>query len=104
MPNITTVAELRKEIQVLEKKHSAQGQLLKKRFDDTVESFKPASLIKSGFSGDLLNTAFAMVTGYLSRRILLGSTGKLLNKLIDNVLQYGITALLLRKNQTGSAS
>jgi hypothetical protein len=104
MPNITTVAGLRQEIQRLENKRSTQELLIKKRFDQTVETFNPVNILKSSLSGDFLSTAFALATGYLSKRILLGSTGQLLNKLLGNILQYGITALVIKKNQPDSAA
>jgi hypothetical protein len=94
---ITNVAGLHVAIAELENQQSEQGMVIKKRFDDTMESLRPVNLIKSSFSGDLMSTALALATGYLSKRLLVGSTGKLLNTLIGNIMQYGVTALLLKK-------
>ena len=85
---ITNIAGLHEAILLLENQQSEQGQVIKKRLDDALESLRPVNLIKSSFSGVLMSTALALATGYLSKRLLVGSTGKLLNKLVGNIMQY----------------
>jgi hypothetical protein len=47
MQNITSIAELKNAIQLLEVKQADKGQLLKEQFFLTFESLKPANLLRS---------------------------------------------------------
>lgn len=100
MENITSVAGLKNAILLLETDQAIQSQLLKEQFHLTYESFKPLNLIKSSLKDvasspylldNILSTAVGLATGFLSKRIFIGSSGNLFRKLMGSLLQVGVT-------------
>jgi len=107
MQNITSSAGLKEAIQLLEAEQAANGQLLKKQFIYTYESFKPASLLRNTLHDitsspnlveNLLGTALGLGAGYLSRSILPGITAMKFGKLISPVLQLGVTNFVSKQS------
>jgi hypothetical protein len=112
MKKITSVSELRNEISLLEKKKKDDAVLLKKEIHLVFESLKPVNLVKSTFNeltaspeikGNILNVALGHVTGYLSKKIIVGATRNPLKKLFGAVLQIGV-AKIVTKNSEGIKS
>jgi hypothetical protein len=77
-----------------------KGQLLKEQLYSTYESLKPVHLIKSTLkdlasspylTDNILATAIGLATGFLSKKIFVGSSGNLFRKLLGSFLQAGIT-------------
>jgi hypothetical protein len=100
MENITSVTGLKNAILLLEADQVMQGQLLKEQFTATYESFKPVNLIKSSLKDlasspflidNILATAIGLATGFLSKKIFVGSSGNLFRKLLGSFLQAGVT-------------
>jgi hypothetical protein len=100
MEKITSATGLKNAILILEADQAMQGQLLKKQFYFTYESFKPVSIIKStlkdiAFSphltGNVLAIVVGLTTGFLSKKIFVGSSGNLFRKLLGSFLQAGVT-------------
>lgn len=107
MQNITTVSEIKDAIRQLEERQIIEGQELKDRFLDVVETLRPVNLIKSTFndlraSPDLLSnivsTTMGLTAGYLTNKSLVMSTGGVLKKLIGTVLQFGVTSVFVRNS------
>ena len=103
MGNITSTAELKNAIQLLEVEQSISGQQLKEQFYLTYESFKPVSLIRDTLNDiatspylvdNLIGTAMGLITGYLSKKIAVGASGSVFRKLIGTALQFGVTNLV----------
>ena len=100
MQNITSVIELRHAIQILELEQEYKGQKLKEQFSQTLESYKPANLLKGTFK-DMVTSPFlienillnlvGMATGYLSKKIFIGASGNIFRKLFGSILQIGVT-------------
>jgi len=99
MEKITTSAELKKAIQLLEVEQYVSGQQLKGQLITTYESFKTVNLFKNTLRevvsspfviDNLIGTGISMATGYLSSKILAGVTGKIARKLLGTVLQFGV--------------
>ena len=100
MQNITSVVELRHAIQILELEQEYKGQKLKEEFSQALESFKPATLLK-GTLKDMVTSPFlienillnlvGMATGYLTKKIFIGTSGNIIRKLLGSVLQIGVT-------------
>ena len=112
MQKITSTADLRKSILVLEIKQANEGQLLKEQFKTTIENLKPVNLIKNtvtelatapDFKGSLLDTAIGLATGYLSKKIIVGNTHNPIKKLFGVILQIGVTNIV-SKNADGVKS
>jgi hypothetical protein len=77
MSGITTVAGLRNKIHILEDEQLENGKLLKIRFVETYESFRPVNLIRSTLKkvtsssflvNKLLGPALGLAAGYLFRK------------------------------------
>ncbi len=112
MNKITNVLELRTSIQALEVKQAEEGKLLKEQFKVTYESMKPANLIKNtlrdltsdpSLKGDLFNTTLGLAAGFLSKKIIIGSTHNPLKQVAGTLLQMGISSLVA-KNGDGIKS
>jgi hypothetical protein len=103
MQNITTVAELKNAIRILEDEQSVKEQLLKEQFYITYESLKPLNLLKATLKDlssspymieNIVGSAVGLATGYVSKKIVVGSSANIIRKLIGSVLQFGITNLV----------
>lgn len=103
MQNITTVAELKNAIQLLKEEQTVKEQLLKEQFYITYESLKPINLLKSTFKDlssspymieNIVGSAVGLATGYVSKKIVVGSSANIIRKLIGSVLQFGVTNLV----------
>lgn len=90
---------LNEKIALLEAKQSMELKELKNQFHVTYESLKPFNLIKSAFNevttspdikNNLLNNAIGMTTGYLSKKVLVGSTHNPLKNVFGTLLQFAI--------------
>jgi hypothetical protein len=100
MENITSVTGLKNAIQLSEADLTVKEQILKKQWQLTYESLKPASLLKGTLKDivsspylidNLLGTTVGLATGYLTKKIVIGASGNLFRKLFGSVMQIGIT-------------
>lgn len=100
MEKITSATGLKNAILLLETDQTIQGQLLKEQFNFAYESFKPVNLIKSTVKDlasspylidNILATGIGIATGFLSKKIFVGSSGNLFRKLLGSFLQAGVT-------------
>lgn len=109
MQTISSTADLKKAIQLLEAEQDANGRLLKAHFNLTYESFKPVNLIRSALHDitssphtidNILGTTFGLAAGLASNVVFKGLAGPGLRKVIGPVLQSGVTSLVAKS--TGS--
>jgi hypothetical protein len=109
MQNITSIAELKNAIQLLEVEQNLKGRLLKEQFFLTYESFKPVNLLKSALSDitkspylvdNIIGTALGLATGFLSKKIFIGVSGNKIRKLIGFIMQFGITKVVAQNSDT----
>lgn len=100
MENITTSAELKIAIQLLEAEQVFHKQLLKDQFSLVHESLKPANIIKNTFNDiasspylidNMLGAAMGLATGFVTKKLASGVPGGLLKKLFGILLQFGVT-------------
>jgi hypothetical protein len=100
MQKISTAAELKNAIQLLEVEQKVKGDLLKEQLLITFESLKPANIIKSTLDDiasspylldNILGTAAGLLTGFISKKIFIGASGNKIRKLLGQILQFGIT-------------
>jgi hypothetical protein len=108
MQTITSSAELKNAIQLLEIEHDIKGRQLKDQLYITYESLKPINLLRSTLkeitsSRDLIDnisgTVMGMAGGFLSKKIFIGKSGSAFRKLIGSLLQFGITNLVSRNSE-----
>jgi hypothetical protein len=109
MQNIKSAAELKYAIQLLEEEQVIKGKLLKEQFFITYESFKPISLLKSTLNefssspyllDNLLGSAMGVASGFLTKKIFVGSSGGLIRKLLGSILQFGVTNVVAQNSDT----
>jgi hypothetical protein len=100
MQNITSAAELKDAIQLLEAEQGIKGQLLKEQLYITYESLKPVNLLRHTLKeissspylvDNISGTAMGLLSGFLSKKIFVGTSGNLIRKLIGSILQFGVT-------------
>ena len=101
MNNSSHSAILHDEIQNLEIRLAYEEQLLKDEFFNTYERLKPVNLLKSTIrtlftsprlTDDIIGTAVGLTTGYLSKKIVIGTSGNVIRKLLGLLLQVGVTS------------
>jgi hypothetical protein len=109
MQNITSIAELKNAIQLLEVEQVDKGKHLKEQFYATYESFKPANLIANTLNNiekspylieNILGAVVSLVTGFYSNKLIFNPQGNKLKKLIGVVLQFGVTNLVSKHQGT----
>jgi len=108
MEKISSVAELKYAIQQLEAEQSVKERVLKEQVYITYESFRPVNVIRrifkdifssKGLGEDLTDTTFGMATGYLIKKLFIGSSGNIFKKLLGSVLQYGLSNFVSKNSE-----
>jgi hypothetical protein len=96
MHTISNIAELKNEIRLTENRQSINGKLLKEQLLITYASLKPGNLIMSTISDVatgsnvvklIVGTAIGLSTGYVSNRLITGTSASLLRKIFVGILQ-----------------
>lgn len=91
---------LKTQIQLLEAEQAIKGQLLKEQFYVVYESLKPLNILLRTLkdissSPNLLDTilgaTMGLASGYLSKKIFVGTSENLIRRLLGSVLQFGVT-------------
>ena len=91
---------LRETIQNLEIQQAFEEQSLKEQFHLTYERLRPVNLLRSSLekfilapplADNLMGTAMGLVSGYLSRKIVVGTSGNIIRKFFGLLLQLGVT-------------
>lgn len=109
MQKITTTEELHAAILILKVKQKEQGVILKDQFRTTYENLKPLNFLKNTFSQlttdpdlkvGIANGLIGMAAGYLSKKVMIGSTHNPIKQLLGGILQIGVTGIV-SKNADG---
>jgi hypothetical protein len=107
MENINSVVLLKEAIINLELKKIEQGRLLKEQFNIIRENLKPSTIIRNTFDevksspnlrSNIIGAVLGLSAGYFSNRLVAGTTGKPFRRLLGNLLQMGITAVVAQPN------
>lgn len=103
MGNITTPADLKNAVLLLEAEQAIHLQKLRAQFFLSYESLKPAKLIESTLKDiasspylieNILVTSIGLATGYLSGKAVTGKSNPKLRKFFGYMLQFGLTKLV----------
>lgn len=104
MATIQTSAELREAIRLLEIDRDKKLELLKVEVNAVVQGLKPENIIKnsiknalesSNLKDSLINGALGLITGYLSKKVVLGGgDNNPIKNILGNLIQFGVTALV----------
>ena len=107
MQNITSSTELKVAIKLLEDEQEIKGQLLKDQLYLAYESLKPLNLLKHTLKeitsspymiDNISGGAMGLISGFLSKKIFVGTSGNLIRKLIGSLLQFGITNIVAKNS------
>jgi hypothetical protein len=100
MQHLSSSAVLKDTIQLLEAEQSFEKQMLKEQFYSTYERLKPVNLLRSTLQDftsapylidHILSTAVGLATGYLSKKIVIGTSGNIIRKFLGVLMQVGVT-------------
>lgn len=104
MEKVTSTAELREIIRLLEIEKLHKLESLKAEANLVIQSLKPENIIKnsiqnvlnsSNLKENLINGAIGLVTGYLSKKILVGGgEHNPIKNILGNLIQFGIASLV----------
>ena len=91
---------LKNAIQILEVEQAEKLQRLKEQSLLSVEILKPVNILKSAVKDivsspllldSVIDTAVVLATGFLTKKVFIGSSVNLFRKLVGSVLQLGVT-------------
>jgi hypothetical protein len=105
MRNITTVTELKNAIQLMEAERIAGRLAVKEQFHLIYKHFNPANLIKgtlkdisssSSLVDDIIVPAVGITAGYLSKKIVVGSSDNKYRQLIGSIVQSEVANVIIQ--------
>jgi hypothetical protein len=100
---------LNERIILLENKQTEKLKVIREQFHIAYESLKPINVIKDVFhevassseiKNDIVSNVIGLTTGYLSKKILLGSTHNPIKKIMGNLLQFAIANVASKHAET----
>jgi len=103
MAKIAAGNRLKHTIKVLEDDQAVNGELVKKQFDHVAENMKPANIVKNRFNKaitspnlveNVLGLTTGLATGYLTKKIAVGSKGNLLRRFLGASILFGVTTFV----------
>jgi hypothetical protein len=109
MKKIASGTELRNVILQLENRKILQEQLLKEQFRITTKSLKLAGIIRNVFMNavasdevqdDIIIAAANLIAGFLSKRMMKGSSDSEWKKYLDKLLHHGIATIVSKNSDT----
>ena len=101
MENVTSVSSLKEGIYLLEADKADKWRQVRDLGSYTLELIRPANILQSTVTGiatsprlldNIVNTAVGLATGFISKRLFIGSSGSPIRKLLGSVVQLGMTA------------
>jgi hypothetical protein len=107
MHSITSTEQLKYSIAMLESEQSIKEQLLKEQLLLAYESLKPGNLIKHTLKeisnspyliDNISGSVMGLLSGFLSKKIFVGTSGNVIRKLIGSVLQFGVTNVVAQNS------
>lgn len=109
MEPITSTANLKNAIQVLEFEQAVKEQQLKEQVYHVYENLKPVNLIRNTLAevasspyliDDILGATVGLASGYISKKIAVGRSGNIIRKLFGTILQFGVTNMVAQNSST----
>lgn len=109
METITSIAGLKKAIELVEAEQAVKLQQLKEQFHPAYERLKPANLFKTTLGDivsspylidNLIGTALGVATGYFSKRMIIGASVGRVRKILGAIMQFGVTHIVTQHSDT----
>jgi hypothetical protein len=105
MRNSTSYSSLQDSIQLLEEEQIIKRQLLMEQLTISYESLKPLNLLQAAIrdisstpelGNSVLGSALGLASGFLSKKLFVGTSGNLIRKLIGSFIQLGVTNIVAK--------
>ena len=105
MANSTSYSELLDSIQLLEEEQIIKRQLLKEQLTISYESLKPLNLLMAGIKdmssspdlgNNVLGSVLGLASGFMSKKLFVGTSGNLIRKLIGSFIQLGVANIVAK--------
>ena len=109
MKKIASQNELNERIIFLEDKQVNELLLLREQLKISYESIKPINFIKNTIKElitephlkeDIIDTSVSVATGYLSKKIVVGSTKNPIKQILGTLLQMGVTSVVSKNTDS----
>lgn len=109
MAKVSPADTLKESIRLLEIQQAEEREIVKQQLKITYESLKLSNLIKSSLKeltgstelkGTLFESVTALLTGFLTRKILVNSKSNVFTRILGLFMQYGVTTLVARNAET----
>ena len=109
MAKQTAVESLKGSIRLLEIQQAEEGKILKEQFKITYESLKLVNLVKSSLKeltesveikNNLFESIVSIVTGYLTKKLMISSSSNPFKKILGVLIQLGVTNLVAKNAET----
>ena len=107
MQKITAAETLKRSILRLERRQIEEEALLREQFTITYESMKPINLLRkvinemtspSDLKDDMIQAVVGLMTGYLSRKMLVRSSRNPILRLAGLFVQYSVTSFMAQNS------
>lgn len=109
MPKITSAKSLKSAIIALENRQIAEEILLKEQFTATYESLKPINVLRNTINDlltvtelkePILETIAGVITGYISRFLIIRDSKNPFRRIAALLVQYGVTNLISKNSRS----
>lgn len=105
MKDLTSYDILQNSIQLAKEEQIIKRQLLQEQLNISYESLKPLNLLKGAIrdmssspslGSNILGSVLGVGSGFLSNRLVVGTSGKLIRTLLGSFIQLGVTNLVAK--------
>lgn len=109
MAKLSPVDSLKESIRLLEIQQAEEREIVKQQLIVTYQSLKLVNLIKSSLKeltgstelkGNLFESITALLTGFLTRKIMVNSRSNIFTRILGLVMQFGVSTLVARNAET----
>jgi hypothetical protein len=106
MNKINHTETLHEAISLLKMQQVGQLDQLKEQYRDTYAHYKPSNVLKRSFNqltstavfkGNIVSNIVGIGTGYLTKKVLLGSTPNIFRRFLGTLVQLAITNVVTKK-------
>ena len=96
---------LKELITTLKKKRDYESEMVKYQLHEVCESLKPSNLLKNAFhevthspeiKNNLTNNAIGLGTGFIFKKLLVGTSHNLGKKILGTLIQIGVTGIVAK--------
>jgi hypothetical protein len=108
MKKINETETLKEAIHLMKLKQANELMLLKDQYQYTYESLKPLTLIKNLFTdmttsssikGSLIQNLIGMTTGYITKKVVVGSSHNPIKRILGTLLQFVVTNITTKHSE-----